>query len=295
MENLSKKVAVAALLFAAICLWGMFSLWNRVNDLETQVSRMNGDLSGRLDTIYSRINRLGSDITGQLNQQASLLSSSEVTAVYENGGFLVTVRFTPKVIEAGERVLVQVDDQQVEAQTQDGSVYTATLSIPTQQSISPIISFVSSAGSRQEALSPYSLEELLVLDYESWWGEASQLYLTLGSRSESIAAGAWAQMEPPVLAIVENNADETLVGRVTMTEGSIPQDYESKVMVNGGRTFYADLTSFREQGLSATVYLEISAPNGCTYREQIATFYDNTSNQSSSASSGGGSLYPIWE
>lgn len=300
MDKGKKLIVVLLCIFMVINIWLILSMKDQITVLHDKIGRMQSEFNNEITDTSQDINNLKNDLISIIAKNESLLSSIETEVGYINDLILFTIQIVPKEKNNNESIFLSLGDEKKEAVSADGSVYTAYFEITMPQRIIPVVSFESQTGVRQEVLPETNINDLLSLQYKSYWkdpdsssdNDEETLQLTVyakDQKSYSLLSGA-----PAAVIVIKDAYTSDEIGRKTMQiiENDKPFNKELNAI-----TFNADLSEFCKREGSYFVWVEFRTESGILYSDQIASFsneYDRKGDSSGgSLGEGGGILFPI--
>ncbi len=182
-----------------VCLL-LMNIWLvlHVKTLESQLGNHSSSVSHRIDLLDSRIDALQRELLERLEQEDSLFSFQQTALDYADGIITLSVTVTPKEVRQGEHLALAVGEQMADLSpvSQALTSYSASMALPFQADYTPVVSLVSDAGRRAEALESIYTDELLQVEAASCWpgqlynwpGEEGAFYLCVAMAPEEIEA-----------------------------------------------------------------------------------------------------------
>lgn len=314
----------------AACIVGMLALNScQLYQLQKDVDHLQYSTQNEIQRLRDDVRSVDGAVSGQenrieelLTKQASLFSQTSIRYTLQGKQLAVTMQGIPKELKNNETLIARITaNGKTYEQTTDAN-HQATLLIDPMESFQPSFIIKSANGVRQEALNEEYPLDYLAIPIGCGWKEPTQeypegqpvldIYLTPQKSTIPLQADDIAKVEcivvntgivdgrssvPPEEAAPEpvrefpHESDET-----AFPEG----DIVPAVKINDGDYLHyqADFTSYTEHkdGIQYEIHLLVTTKNGMTFRSKYNYIADFSYNKDgSSASSGSGELYPVFE
>lgn len=314
----------------ALCIVGMLALNScQVYQLQKDVDALQSSTQNMINNLQDDVRSLEGAASAQerrieelLTKQASLFSKTSINYSLQGKQLAVTMQGIPKELKNNETLVARITANGKTYEQPADANHQATLLIEPAETIQPSFIIKSANGVRQEALNEEYPLDYLTIPLECAWREPTQespegqavldIYLAPQDTTIPLQAEDIAKVEcivvntgivngrsqvPPETAAPESvhgfnhEAEET-----AFPKGDIVPAV--KVNDNGKLHYQADFTNYaeRKDGIQYEIYLLVTSKDGMRFRNRyndLASFsYDK---DSSSSSSGGGELYPVFE
>jgi hypothetical protein len=297
------KETVAAILGGAIILNTVmvFSLTNKVSQLENKLIQYNSDFSNNISRIESTMLNLQSELLDRIKKNESILSSSDSVIEYIDGNINVSVEIVPKEIANDEKIYIAIGDTRQEALTQNGPRYIAEFTIEMPSDVVPIVIFESAQSTRQETLTEIDINSAFALNYESHWGMSNwenpdevpvdneNIFTLVLYHEDNQYTKTTDKIESVKLTVIDAVTD-TEIGSSLMNKTDSSSDYFLKEF--SPTAYNLDMKKFLENEGRFEVWVEVSTESGLTYKDSVASFERGLS--SGYSEGGSGYFYPKW-
>lgn len=280
-QKRSFLIFVLAVLLMAELLWAL-SVKSDLAALHSSMDQNYNALRSQLDDTQTQLAQAQRELETALSAQGSFLADSAVEIGFENEMLAVTVRFTPKLWNAGEAAAVSilVDGQtyRAEAESDGGAGYTAAVLVPICQEITPVVTLESAGGVRSEALEAVNPDELLIFPCEAQLAldgaDSGILYLSLYENAYDNVPFADAAQVYALVCGDEMNTHPAQgeLGRVEMAPISaqdIPDD-----MKPGSAAYSADLNRLLALEDARFVTIELVTDGGLSCWSELFVLRD---------------------
>ena len=296
-QILAAAGAAAALILLVLTLRQVSALREEVDGLRDRLLQMEQSLT-------DQINGIDNDVRRELETQGSLFSASDTTLDYRDGALVLTASVLPKEVGADETLTLSAGGVSAPMAAGADGVYTAELTLPLVQELSPAVSFTSPAGTRQETLDSLRTGDSLTVDGESICDSkedgSTTVYVGLSPDPSGLVEGR-ADVESLTLLVTDRDTVESL-GTVEL-EASNPPAPDPDIVGTHARAvetnalwYAADVSAYTQEEnyylwfwavLTTASGLELTDPNPAVTIRQDGGIYVDTY--------GDLSFSPAWE
>lgn len=249
----------------------LLQISHKQTELEQRTSNMQNEI---MDSISANTANLSQQIQNLLEEQASILSSSNFSVKKQNGTIVVLAEATPKAIADGETALFRLKKTDGTIQTQtatlENGIWKATMETGLFDEGILSIAITSGGTTKQEELGSVSASTYSIVDAQSQWGQnQSTLYLLVYPSDSFYEVKDIIKAE----ALVENadtgecftvtmspvsDVDAILLDNSTSDEAA-PAPEISNIQRLG---FSADLASYCQEGQDYLITFAITTSDG---------------------------------
>lgn len=293
-EFLKNVALVLSFIMLAVNFFGIHQLKNEVENLKRDNIRIESNLQTGIWNLDSRMWENQEAIKAELKKAQSLFSEISVDLALQGDRIAVSIYALPKDLEAGERILAQIE---VDGQTYEQELGTdnrAEILVEKAEWIKPVLVLKSDSGERREVLEEQSTRALLAVNIShEWMVESFCLVMEEGQQpfpfvKEDIETAEFIIADSGIVRTQPNSGygqmqesiHETTEAEVaeffrTLQGDKIPA-LEMNHLGSLGIAYRVDLSEYiaRKDGVYYEIYFSMTTRDGVRYvsEKPVATF-----------------------